>query len=107
MLFPYSSQVLTGDSWSGVMYGAMVSPHEGCDPSPADGSHTNCGNSIAIPFFVSFLLIGSFVFLNLIVAIVLDNFSAAAAQRDEQARRQREQVRANLRPDLAALILPP
>jgi len=79
-------QVLTGDSWSGVMWGAMVDEDLGCDPHATPVS--NCGTVLAMPYFVSFILIGSFVFLNLVVAIVLENFGTMSAERDEQIRRQ-------------------
>jgi len=82
-------QVLTGDSWSGVMYGAMVDESLGCDPH---ATPSNCGSMLAVPYFVSYILIGTFVFLNLVVAIVLENFSSAAAQRDEKERRERENL---------------
>jgi len=73
-------QVLTGDSWSGVMYGAMVDEDLGCDPTLVP---SNCGSWLAMPYFVSYILIGSFVFLNLVVAVVLESFSATAAENEE------------------------
>jgi hypothetical protein len=82
-------QVLTGDSWSGVMHGAMVDADLGCEP---DTVPSNCGSKLAMPYFVSYLLIGNFVFLNLVVAVVLENFSVAGAERDEQTRRRTEQL---------------
>ena len=36
----------------------------------------DCGNGAAVPFFMSFQIFGSFVILNLIVAVILENFSA-------------------------------
>ena len=63
-------QCLTGDGWSSIMADAMVGEASGrC--SKKDG---NCGSSLAIPFFISFQIIGSFVFLNLVVAVILENF---------------------------------
>ena len=70
------------------MHGAMVDEDLGCDPHPADGSHTDCGSSLAVPYFVSYILIGSFVFLNLVVAIILETFGASSAERDEQEKRK-------------------
>lgn len=65
-------QALTGDAWSGLMTDAMLSAETGlCEV--AAGS---CGSAIAIPYFVSFELIGSFVLLNLVVAVILENFSS-------------------------------
>ena len=52
----------------------------GCDSSPEDGTPSNCGTSLAVPYFVSYILIGSFVFLNLVVAIVLGAFDATTTE---------------------------
>ena len=38
----------------------------------------NCGSPAAIPFFISFQVVGSFVFLNLVVAVILENFEKLA-----------------------------
>jgi len=35
-----------------------------------------CGSMSAIPFFISFMLLGAFIFLNLVVAVILENFSS-------------------------------
>ena len=78
--------MLTGDSWSPVMWGAMVDEQLGCDPTLTP--HHNCGSWLAIPYFISFIVIGNLTFLNLVVAIILENFSAAKGLRDEQARRR-------------------
>ena len=40
----------------------------GCDP---DKVPTDCGNSLAIPFFLTYTIIGAFVLLNLVVAVIL------------------------------------
>ena len=69
-------QCLTGDSWSGLMSDAMISEERGCDPHPADGSPSDCGSWLALPFFISFLVIGTFVMLNLVVAVILENFTS-------------------------------
>lgn len=65
-------QCLTGDAWSGMMADATVGEvSELC--SNEDG---NCGSWLAIPYFISFQVLGTFVFLNLVVAIILENFSS-------------------------------
>ena len=66
-------QCLTGDGWSAIMDDAMVDEERGCDP---DAVPTDCGSTIAIPYFISFTVIGSFVMLNLVVAVILENFTA-------------------------------
>ena len=76
---------MTGDSWSAMMDDAMVTRAEGCDPSMVP---TNCGSWVAMPYFISFLVIANFIFLNLVVAIVLENFSSLRKQREERERLQ-------------------
>ena len=66
------SQALTGDGWAGVMIDASVTESSGLC-SDAEGT---CGTWLATPYFVSFLLLGAFVILNLVVAVILENFSS-------------------------------
>ena len=56
-------QCLTGDGWSAIMDDLMVTPERGCDPTLTP---SNCGTPIALPFFISWTIVGSFVFLNLV-----------------------------------------
>ena len=68
-------QVMTGDAWSGMMSEATVSQASGfCDEDRGD-----CGTWLAIPYFISFQLLATFVFLNLVVAVILENFSSLGA----------------------------
>jgi len=70
-------QVLTGDAWSGLMTDAMLDERSGlCSAAAGD-----CGSWVAIPYFITFMLLGTFVFLNLIVAVVLENFTSLGSQR--------------------------
>ena len=67
-------QCLTGDGWSTLMADAGQGPERGCDPNKVP---TDCGNrDQALPYFLSFMFIGTFVLLNLVVAVILENFSA-------------------------------
>ena len=64
-------QCLTGDAWSSIMGAAMIDADSGkCSVEAGD-----CGSGIAVPYFITFQIIGSFVFLNLIVAVILENFA--------------------------------
>jgi hypothetical protein len=72
-------QCLTGDGWSEMMDDAMINEDRGCDAAPDDGSPSDCGTPLALPFFISFVVIGTFVFLNLVVAVILENFTALGA----------------------------
>jgi hypothetical protein len=81
-------QCLTGDEWSLLMSDASVTLDRGCSlvgaTVPYSGEPTSdCGSAYATPFFVSFMVVGSFILLNLIVAVILDNFSALNHQRHD------------------------
>ena len=76
---PTAMQVLlecmTADGWSIQMLDALNPPHRGtCNPSPTDGSVSDCGSWLAFPYFISFMILGNLLLKNLIVAIILQNF---------------------------------
>jgi hypothetical protein len=66
-------QCLTGDGWSEIMDDLMVDEERGCDPhaTPSD-----CGTPLALPYFISYTITCTFVMLNLIVAVILENFTS-------------------------------
>ena len=77
-------QVLTGDAWSALMADALVAAHTGvCSDEKGD-----CGSWLAVPYFVSFQVLGSFIFLNLVVAIILENFTSLGQIVDGLATRE-------------------
>jgi len=58
----------TGESWNLIMHDCFSGAR--CAEYPHD---TACGNTaVAVAFFVSFMVIGSFVFLNLFIAVIID-----------------------------------
>eukprot|EP00051_Salpingoeca_urceolata_P017838 m.246032 g.246032 ORF g.246032 m.246032 type:complete len:1856 (-) comp19058_c0_seq4:42-5609(-) len=61
----------TGESWPLVMQGCMLDPPL-CDPHDPDGS--TCGSEFAIVYFVTFVMLVSFLVINLFVAVIVDNF---------------------------------
>ena len=63
-----SPQVLTADGWHALMLETMVDEEQGCTST---GVQSNCGSWLAMPYFISFVLLSNFVVLNLILAIVL------------------------------------
>ena len=70
-------QALTGDDWAAMMNACSASPVDTECVAEQDGQPSSCGSRYAaIPFFVSFQFLGSFVFLNLIVAVILENFTS-------------------------------
>ena len=66
-------QCLTGDGWSAIMDDAMINEERGCDPYAVP---SDCGSVIAIPYFIAYTIIGTFVMLNLVVAVILENFTS-------------------------------
>jgi uncharacterized membrane protein YgcG len=80
----------TGEAWNSLMHEAAATSNCGAIPSvynssvcgyadsergcePIDG----CGNWFAFPYFVSFSIVVTFVFLNLFIAVVLEAFSVS------------------------------
>ena len=59
-------QCLTGDGWSAFMYDCMIDEARGCDPSAPGGS--DCGTRLALPYFISYTIVATFVFINLVAA---------------------------------------
>ena len=69
-------QCLTNDAWSGLMADAMETAEQGhCSDELG-----NCGTWFAVPYFISFQILGSFVFLNLVVAVILENFTSMSSR---------------------------
>ena len=69
-------RMVTGEAWNSIMYDAMVTEEESdCDPSRDCAPGTCCGVAGAPAYFIAFVVLGSFVTLNLLIAVVVDNFS--------------------------------
>jgi len=66
---------ITGESYNGLMHDAMVS--EALEPGRCDEAAGTCGTWVAIPYHVSFQIIGVQVVLQLVLAAILDTFDAA------------------------------
>lgn len=65
-------QALTNDQWSVIMDDLMIGPERGCNPN---ANPSDCGSRLLpVAYFFSFLIICQFVLLNIVVAVVLDNF---------------------------------
>ena len=67
----------TGENWQDLMRDLdRKDPSEGeCTLSPIDGESHTCGGGFAIFYMLSFVLLGSFIVLNLFVAVIVDNFA--------------------------------
>lgn len=68
-------RVVTGDEWNGLMHDYLVT--EELYPERCSAAEDNCGSWLAVPFFVSFTMLSSFVILNLVIAVILENFNTA------------------------------
>ena len=61
-------RMVTGENWNGVMHETMVA-----EPDCSE-AHDSCGTQAAPVYYLSFLLLATFILTNLFVAIILDNF---------------------------------
>ena len=61
-------RISTGEGWNNVMFDVKKTPSDGCIPNKT------CGSSVAPIFFVAFLMICTFVMLNLFVLIIIQQF---------------------------------
>jgi voltage-dependent calcium channel L type alpha-1D len=71
-------RTMTGEDWQGLMEGAYISEGqqgELCEIDHPDGS--TCGSPVNSAFFISFTLIVFLLVLNVMVAVIMDNFEDA------------------------------
>lgn len=75
--FPQAVLVLfrsaTGEAWQEIMMACVNEPNVRCDKR-SDDHGKKCGTDIAIPYFISFYILCSFLIINLFVAVIMDNF---------------------------------
>ena len=67
-------RIVTGEDWNKIMHDCMISP-----PFCTKGNNyweTDCGNyGVSIFYFCTFYLIITYIILNLLVAIIMENFA--------------------------------
>ena len=83
-------RAVTLEDWTDLMYINMY----GCDQYGYDGLATECTKPEASPvgaalFFVSFILIGTMVFLNLFIGVILSGMDEARDEADEEKEKER------------------
>eukprot|EP00755_Sulcionema_specki_P015559 Sspe_Gene.59734::Locus_32834_Transcript_1_1_Confidence_1.000_Length_6014::g.59734::m.59734/K04851/CACNA1D; voltage-dependent calcium channel L type alpha-1D len=66
-------RITTGEAWNGIMHDSVVTPPS-CDPHLDE-----CGDKMSYIYFISFVVVGSYIFLNLFVAVLLDSFNDTVA----------------------------
>jgi len=65
----------TGEDWQRIMDSLWLDPEKGeCQETPPDGLSSTCGSAFAAFYMITFVVVGSFVVLNLFVAVIVDNF---------------------------------
>jgi voltage-dependent calcium channel L type alpha-1D len=62
----------TGESWQEIMI--SIQRTRECDPASRPKPTDDCSSWVAVPYFVSFVALCSFLFINLFVAVIMDNF---------------------------------
>jgi len=71
----------TGESWNAIMHDCFSGARCAAPPH-----NHECGSTvIAILFFVSFMLIGSFVFLNLFIAVIIEKWFESVQSPDRDS----------------------
>ena len=69
-------RMTTGEDWNKVMHDCMVERPRCRFPEGANFWETDCGNKhAAIFFFSSYYLLITYIFLNLFIAVVIENFT--------------------------------
>uniref|UniRef100_A0AAY4EW23 Sodium channel protein n=1 Tax=Denticeps clupeoides TaxID=299321 RepID=A0AAY4EW23_9TELE len=80
-------QITTSAGWDNLLDPILNNSPEECDPQIINtGTNTkgNCGNpSVAIAFFVSYIIISFLIVVNMYIAIILENFSVATEESTE------------------------
>eukprot|EP01059_Diplonema_ambulator_P029985 TRINITY_DN5005_c0_g2_i1.p1 TRINITY_DN5005_c0_g2~~TRINITY_DN5005_c0_g2_i1.p1 ORF type:complete len:1825 (+),score=590.46 TRINITY_DN5005_c0_g2_i1:71-5545(+) len=74
-------QIGTTESWTDIMAGTSLTPPQ-CDPNIAGNCGRQWGN---IVYFVSYMIIGSLISMNLFIFVVLHNFENDRLDIQEQA----------------------
>jgi voltage-gated sodium channel len=79
-------RAVTLEDWTDLMYIQMY----GCDHYGYDGNEALCTAPHAMPvlgalFFISFVLLGTMVFLNLFIGVILSGMDSAQKEADRQA----------------------
>ncbi|XP_061697803.1 sodium leak channel non-selective protein isoform X6 [Syngnathoides biaculeatus] len=82
-------RIVTGEDWNKIMHDCMVFPTQVqapfCTPDEHRYWETDCGNYAgALIYFCSFYVIIAYIMLNLLVAIIVENFSLFYSTEEDQ-----------------------
>ena len=104
-------QVLTLEGWADIMLTNIY----GCDSYGYDGKESLCAHPAAHPmgatlYFISFVMFGTFLMLNMVIGFIMENLQSTKARHLEEARKRPgfpepglEDRIVRIRDDLAAL----
>ena len=86
--FPHATLTLfrctTGEDWNGIMHDAMITPESGrCTVEAGD-----CGTAAAAPFFISYVVLTSYLVLKMAIALILENYMLALKRDQSQLQPQ-------------------
>ncbi|MEQ2283606.1 hypothetical protein AMECASPLE_013142 [Ameca splendens] len=77
-------RIVTGEDWNKIMHDCMVQPPF-CTPDKHRYWETDCGNYAgALIYFCSFYVIIAYIMVNLLVAIIVENFSLFYSTEEDQ-----------------------
>ncbi|TNN24754.1 Sodium channel protein type 2 subunit alpha [Liparis tanakae] len=80
-------QITTSAGWDGLLAPILNKREPDCDSQmehPGNGYRGDCGNpSVAIFFFVSYIIICFLIVVNMYIAVILENFSVATEESGE------------------------
>uniref|UniRef100_A0A671QAW2 Sodium leak channel NALCN n=1 Tax=Sinocyclocheilus anshuiensis TaxID=1608454 RepID=A0A671QAW2_9TELE len=77
-------RIVTGEDWNKIMHDCMVQPPF-CSPDKHRYWETDCGNYAGtLIYFCSFYVIIAYIMLNLLVAIIVENFSLFYSTEEDQ-----------------------
>ena len=84
-------RVATGEDWNKIMHDAMLTKPYCTEKQDEDYWLSNCGSpAFALVYFHSYYLIISYIFLNLFIAVVIENFSIFYSTDDDPIMSQQD-----------------
>lgn len=84
----------TGESWNGIMHDAMGGDWADNAARCEAGEPCALSSVAAVIFFVSFWILGQAILLNLVIGVILENFSAIGSAADKPITVEQLEVRA-------------
>ena len=68
----------TGEGWTAIMHDLTLSPgHLNSAGRQCSVEEGNCGSWIALPFFIAFVVQGSFITIKMMIAVIIEHYKSA------------------------------